>query len=97
MPILDGAPHVANSVDRSPADKPLHCDRLQRGKVHGQPLVRRIVRLAPRRLRQGGMLLCEIGATQGDAACAMAGASGLREARILTDHEGLPRVLQAHL
>lgn len=67
------------------------------GGADGLDLVRRIVRLAPRRLRPGGMLLCEIGATQGDAACAMAGASGLREARILTDHEGLPRVLQARL
>lgn len=65
------------------------------GGTDGLDVVRRIVELAPRRLRPGGMLLCEIGATQGDAVRALAEASGLRDARILTDHEGLPRVLQA--
>jgi hypothetical protein len=41
------------------------------------------------------VLLCEIGAAQGDQATGLARAAGLVHASVMTDHEGHPRVLRA--
>ena len=65
------------------------------GGSDGLDIVRRVIGAAPRLLAPGGALLCEIGAGQGDSAVALAHAAGLADASVLTDHEGLPRVLRA--
>lgn len=66
------------------------------GGHDGLDIVRRLVARAPALLSAGGALLCEIGAAQGDGAMALARAAGFADASVLTDHEGLPRVLRAH-
>jgi release factor glutamine methyltransferase len=65
------------------------------GGADGLDVVRRVVAAAPGLLAPGGALLCEIGCAQGDAAVALAHAAGFAGASVLTDHEGLPRVLRA--
>lgn len=65
------------------------------GGPDGLDVVRRLVARAPALLSAGGALLCEIGAAQGDDALALARMAGFPDASVLTDHEGLPRVLRA--
>lgn len=65
------------------------------GGHDGLDIVRRLVARAPALLSAGGALLCEIGAAQGDCALALARAAGFADASVLTDHDGLPRVLRA--
>ena len=65
------------------------------GGADGLDVVRRVIAAAPRLLAPEGALLCEIGAAQGDAAVALARAAGFADASVITDHEGLPRVLRA--
>lgn len=65
------------------------------GGHDGLDIVRRLVARAPALLSAGGALLCEIGAAQGDDAVVFARDAGFAEASVLTDHEGLPRVLRA--
>jgi len=66
-----------------------------RGGVDGLAVVRRVVECAPRLLRPGGVLLCEIAASQEQAARQIASSSGLMEAVVLRDLERLPRLLRA--
>lgn len=65
------------------------------GGTDGLDVVRRVIARAPQLLAPGGVLLCEIGAAQGDQAIALARAAGLVQASVMTDHEGHPRVLRA--
>lgn len=65
------------------------------GGGDGLDVVRRVIAAAPRLLVPGGALLCEIGASQADQAIGLARAAGLSGAFVISDHEGLPRVLQA--
>ena len=65
------------------------------GGADGLDVVRRVIGRAPALLSPGGALLCEIGASQGEHAIALARAAGFADASVLTDHEGLPRVLRA--
>jgi release factor glutamine methyltransferase len=65
------------------------------GGTDGLDVVRRVIARAPSLLASGGLLLCEIGASQGDQAIALAHAAGLPDASVIQDHECLPRVLRA--
>jgi len=58
--------------------------------------VRRIVADAPAWLAPDGVLVVEIGETQGDAALALAEAAGFEQATIEPDLAGRPRALVAH-
>jgi release factor glutamine methyltransferase len=66
-----------------------------RGGVDGLDMVRRVAGCAPRLLRGGGVLLCEIAASQEQAALEIAASAGLIEATVLRDLERLPRLLRA--
>jgi len=66
-----------------------------RGGADGLAMVRRVVECAPRLLRRGGGLLCEIAASQEQSALQIASSSGFKEAVVLRDLEGLPRLLRA--
>ncbi len=68
-----------------------------RGGVDGLDMVRRVVGCAPRLLRAGGVLLCEIAASQEQSALEIASSGGLSEAVVLRDLERLPRLLRARL
>jgi release factor glutamine methyltransferase len=62
----------------------------------GLALVRPLIEQGPALLKPCGWLLIEIAASTADAALALARAQrSLRDATILKDHEGLPRVLEA--
>ncbi len=67
-----------------------------RGGIDGLDLVRRVIECAPRLLRPGGVLLCEIAASQEHAALAIAASAALTDAVVLRDLEQLPRLLRAH-
>lgn len=67
-----------------------------RGGPGGLTLVRRLLEEAPATLRPGGELLIEIAASSAEAALDLArGRPGLRDARVLPDCDGMPRVLAA--
>ena len=66
-----------------------------RGGTDGLAMVRQVVACAPRLLRRGGTLLCEIAASQEQLALQIASSSGLMEAVVLRDLERLPRLLRA--
>lgn len=58
--------------------------------------LRRIIADAPARLRPGGALVLEIGATQGDAVAALLDAAGYVDVEIRPDLAGRDRVALAH-
>lgn len=65
-----------------------------RGGQDGLEVIRELVAGAAGRLRRGGQLVVEIAASQKDAALNLVGREpGLSNARVLADHERLPRVL----
>lgn len=64
-----------------------------RGGCDGLDLVRRIVEGAPKRLREGGLLLVEIGWKHGPAARALVSGPGWRDATVLKDSDDIDRVL----
>lgn len=67
-----------------------------RGGADGLDYIRPLIAEAHRYLETPGQLVLEIAASQKDAALALAEqADGLGDARVLADHEGLPRVLVA--
>lgn len=67
-----------------------------RGGADGLRFVRPVLEHAPALLAPGGMLLVEIAMSSADAALAIAKANhSLRDARVLLDAEGLPRVVCA--
>ena len=67
-----------------------------RGGTDGLRLVGPLIEHAPRHLREGGILLIEIAASTASSVLGLArGHTMLRDARILSDVEGLPRVLMA--
>lgn len=59
----------------------------------GLAFYRILCTLAPRLLRQGGVLMCEIGHGQADAVAALAHAQGLAVREIIPDLAGIPRVI----
>lgn len=67
-----------------------------RGGADGLAVVGRLIRQAPGHLREGGLLLIELASSSAGKALEMAkGESSLESARIVSDHEGLERVLVA--
>lgn len=67
-----------------------------RGGPDGLRFVRPLIEHGPRHMREGGLLLVEIASSTANAVLELARASAtLRDAKILPDHEGLPRVLMA--
>jgi release factor glutamine methyltransferase len=61
----------------------------------GLDALRELIAGAPRWLARGGWLVCEIGATQGDAVLDLARAAGLVDARVEPDLAGRDRILVA--
>lgn len=59
----------------------------------GLAFYRILVALAPRILREGGLLMCEIGHGQSDAVASLARAHGLTVREIIPDLAGVPRVI----
>ncbi len=67
-----------------------------RGGPEGLDLVRRLIKQAPAHLREGGLLLIELATSSAAKGLELARAEpALGSARIVTDHEGLDRVLVA--
>ena len=66
-----------------------------RGGADGLDLVRRVVAGAWPRLKAGGLLAVEIAASQAEASLALTQDQAWTRARVLEDHERLPRVLVA--
>lgn len=65
------------------------------GGPRGDEVIARIAAEVGPHLRRGGAVVCEIGATQADAAVALVGAAGLLEPQVRRDLAGLPRVVMA--
>jgi release factor glutamine methyltransferase len=65
------------------------------GGAHGLDALRIVIGEAGRWLRPDGVLVVEIGATQGPAAAALARAAGLRDVAVRRDMAGHDRVLTA--
>lgn len=65
-----------------------------RGGADGLQFVRPLIAHAPRLLKPGGTLLVEIASSTADAVLRLARVA-FADCAILTDHEGLPRVLEA--
>lgn len=59
----------------------------------GLAFYRVLLALAPRVLREGGLLMCEIGHGQADAVSSLAGTHGLTVREIIPDLAGIPRVM----
>lgn len=66
-----------------------------RGGVDGLDYIRPIIAGALSHLERPGQLVLEIAASQKQAVLQLAEQAGLKNARVLADHEGLPRVLVA--
>jgi release factor glutamine methyltransferase len=66
------------------------------GGPDGLDVIRQLIPAATERLKPGGHLLMEIGASQDHAVADLANRSGLRFDRFLPDLAGIPRVLVAH-
>ncbi|MEX0886512.1 MAG: peptide chain release factor N(5)-glutamine methyltransferase [Phycisphaeraceae bacterium] len=66
-----------------------------RGGADGLAYLRPLIAGAAAHVEPGGQVALEIAASQEQAVLELAGAAGVREARVLKDHEGLPRVLVA--
>lgn len=96
--IVSNPPYVPDTEwdDVPPNVKDYEPHLALRGGPDGLELVRRLIADAPRRLRPGGLLLIELASSSAATAVEVANAQpGLADARIATDHEGLPRVLVA--
>jgi release factor glutamine methyltransferase len=70
---------------------------LRGGGMDGTRILRELLSDATRVLRPGGLVVSEIGATQGEAVAALARDLGFAEAHVLPDLAGLDRVLVARL
>jgi len=68
---------------------------LDGGGPAGLEVIERLLSAAPAHLIDGGWVLVEIGAGQGDAVVALARAAGLRDVVVRPDYAGLPRVVMA--
>ena len=66
-----------------------------RGGVDGLKFIRPLIAGAPEVLERPGQLVLEIAAAHKEHAPRLAAEAGLVNARVLADHEGLPRVLVA--
>lgn len=67
-----------------------------RGGADGLDLVRPLLRDGPRLVKPGGLMLVEVADTRGTRAAELfAGEGTLKDVRVLTDFEGLPRVVCA--
>ena len=66
------------------------------GGVDGAAVILRLLDGVAERLLPGGMLVMEVGHDQGARVVAEAAARGLRDARMVKDLAGVPRVLVAH-
>jgi release factor glutamine methyltransferase len=67
-----------------------------RGGADGLDLVRPLLRDGPRLVKSGGLLLVEVADSRAtEAAELFAGEAALKDVRVLTDFEGLPRVVCA--
>jgi release factor glutamine methyltransferase len=65
------------------------------GGPDGLDVLRRVAAGAGRWLAPGGVLLCEIGDDQGEAAAALLAGAGLAEVAVLPDLVGRDRIVEA--
>jgi len=63
--------------------------------VDGLAIIRALVAAAPRHLRQGGILLMELGQGQSEAALGLTRGAGFAAAHVVPDLVGIPRALVA--
>lgn len=67
-----------------------------RGGTDGMKFLRPLIEQSPQWLKEGGQIVFEIAAAKKQAALEIAaGTSGLKNGRVLSDHQGLPRMLVA--
>jgi len=97
--VLSNPPYIPDDewpdVDRNVKDH--EPEIALRGGPDGMRFVAPLIANAPARLRPGGLLLVEVASSRAEEALAIAlGHDALRDARIVQDHEGLPRVIIAH-
>jgi len=90
-------PYVpSGAIPTLPRDVRDHEPRLALdGGPDGLDVLRRVVAVAGRWLAPGGVLLCEIGEDQGEAAAALLAEAGLAEIAVLPDMAGGDRVVEA--
>jgi len=89
-------PYVpSGAIPTLPRDVRDHEPRLALdGGPDGLDVLRRVVAVAGRWLAPGGVLLCEIGEDQGEAAAALLAEAGLTEIAVLPDMAGGDRVVE---
>jgi release factor glutamine methyltransferase len=91
-------PYVpSGAIPMLPRDVRDHEPRLALdGGPDGLDVLRRVAARAGRWLAPGGVLLCEIGDDQGEAAAALLAGAGLAEVAVLPDLVGRDRILEGH-
>jgi release factor glutamine methyltransferase len=89
--IAAGDPHLSEGDLRFEPEQALTSG------VDGLALIRRIIREAPRRLRQGGWLLLEHGHDQGDAVEELLLGNGFTDVLRVRDLAGMPRIAGGRL
>ncbi|MGV3760542.1 MAG: peptide chain release factor N(5)-glutamine methyltransferase [Actinomycetota bacterium] len=95
--IVSNPPYVAAGDDLPPEVADWEPVGALRSGPDGLDDIRRIVAEAPAWLGPGGVLVVEIGETQGEAVLALAAAAGFEEASVELDLAGRPRALVARL
>jgi len=91
-------PYVpSGAIPTLPRDVRDHEPRLALdGGPDGLDVLRRVAAGAGRWLAPGGVLLCEIGDDQGEAAAALLAGAGLTEVAVLPDLVGRDRIVEGH-
>jgi release factor glutamine methyltransferase len=91
-------PYVpSGAIPTLPRDVRDHEPRLALdGGPDGLDVLRRVAARAGRWLAPGGVLLCEIGDDQGEAAAALLAGAGLAEVAVLPDLVGRDRIVEGH-
>jgi release factor glutamine methyltransferase len=95
--VVSNPPYVGDSEALDPSVGEWEPSEAVRGGPDGLDAVRAIASDAPRWLRPGGALVCEIGEAQAEAARALAIDAGLVDVVIRDDLAGRPRILVACL
>ncbi len=97
--LVSNPPYISDSEWEQVASnvKDYEPEHALRGGSDGLTFIRPLIRGAAAHLQRPGQLLVEIAASQKRAALELASEAGLINARVLADHEGLPRVLVAEV
>lgn len=95
--IVSNPPYIASAsiLGLSPEVRVFDPQAALDGGFDGLDAYRQIAAQAARRLRPGGMLLLEIGSTQGEIVAKMVSRAGFSQVEVLRDLAGLDRVVAA--